>query len=225
MAPNDEPKMDELKRLLRRLDGLEANKSAAKAAPPTAEERRDYVGALRGAPDLDEPEAVAPVSPAGKMSAGSAMLLAVAAALFSTLAVYLVMSGENRSSANRDGREAPASDRVVPSSFEVAPGEKRSEARGMRTPAEIAAELVARAGGLRERGDVEAARELLKQAADLGSGLAALELARSYDPAHGQPTAAVEGEVGAALARAWYERARALGVNETASDTSAGNGR
>ncbi|MFA5950775.1 MAG: hypothetical protein WC807_10890 [Hyphomicrobium sp.] len=225
MKPSDEPKMAELKRLLRRLDGLDGSKSVGKTSAEPDGEQRDYVGALRGAPEPGPGEPTRIDRPNRKMSATSAALLAaVAAAAASTVAVYLVMSGHQRSG-DHDARQAPATDRVVPSKLEYAPAGTGLEAGRTRAASEVAIELLRSASLLLDKGDVEAARELLKQAADLGSGPAALKLARSYDPAQAKAMTIAESETNPALARAWYERARALGIEDVEREASASNAR
>ena len=219
MAPNDDTKMDELKRLLRRLDGLDDAKSPGKAIETATQEQRDYVGALRGVPDIDPAASTKLKAPPRKLSTGSiAFVAAAVAALVSSFAVYVVMTAD-RPAASLNQRQDPASGSIVPSRLDASPAQKGSEVNGTLPPADIKSELVRRAARLREVGDVPAARELLKQAADLGSGIAALELAKSYEAALAATSA--DDQSNAAAARAWYERARALGVNETASEASA----
>ena len=96
MAPSDEIKMAELKRLLRRLDGLDSRRSAGAGTNEDAEQR-DYVGTLRGA--LEPEDGIAPTAekPQQTVSPRSAALLAgVIAALISTATVYVLMSAEQR---------------------------------------------------------------------------------------------------------------------------------
>jgi TPR repeat protein len=75
---------------------------------------------------------------------------------------------------------------------------------------------VRRAEGLIVNGEIEAGRALLQRAAELGSGRAALKLGRSYDPAQARPLNFADRQSNPALAKAWYERALALGTQEAA---------
>lgn len=213
MGHTDEPKMDELKRLLRRLDGLDGSRGLTKPAEEAEGEPRGYVGALRGAPapgEDGEPMSVSPPPKEKKASAVAITLAAVAAALISTVTVYLVMSAQ-KDGASRDA-VAPAAQPVVPSKLDYKPSEPGSVQRqSMDT-----ADLVRRAEQLLQSGDIEGARTLLKQAAELGSGAAALKLGHSYDPKQAEALRYADSQTNPALARAWYERALALGTQEAA---------
>lgn len=197
MAPNDESKMDELKRLLRRLDGLDARR-ASSGSTASESEQRDYVGTLRGAPELDEIATPVPAE-ARKVSPKSAALLAaVIAAMVSTATVYVLMSAEERVT-------APAGNTPLdgPAKGTASPANNRGDAT---------LELVRSASALIEQGNIDGARELLRRAAELGSGPAALELARTYDAAQATPMPPEAKETNSTLARVWYERARELGL-------------
>ncbi len=211
MALSDEPKMAELKRLLRRLDGLDASRSAGKAAAPSDDEQHDYVGALRGAPELEEGAApVAVLSPA-KVSASSAALIAgAAAALVSTATVYVFMSTRG-GPAVPDARQTPAATRLLPSRLD-APAPGNGTLPATTTPEDVTNELIRSASQLLDTGNIEAARELLRRAAERGSGPAALTLARSYEAHQVQAGVPAANETNSVLARVWYERAQALGV-------------
>jgi TPR repeat protein len=76
--------------------------------------------------------------------------------------------------------------------------------------------LVRRAEALIGNGEIEAGRALLQRAAELGSGRAALKLGRSYDSAQARPLNFADRQANPALAKAWYERALALGTQEAA---------
>jgi hypothetical protein len=204
MAPSDETKMAELKRLLRRLDGLDSRRSGAGASAEDEAEQRDYVGTLRGALELEGGTAPVVEQPHRSVSPKSAALLAgVIAALISTATVYVLMSAEQR----------PATPAAI-----NAPG-------GTATPAkdrgDASMELIRSAALLLDKGNVDGARDLLRRAAELGSGPAALELARTYDstPSTTPPEAR---ETNPALARVWYERARELGMADAAIPPSSG---
>jgi hypothetical protein len=80
-------------------------------------------------------------------------------------------------------------------------------------PDTIAA-LLKRADGLIASGDVAAARLVLRRAADAGDARAAMTLAETYDPAFLEKLG-VHGFVpDLAMARSWYEKARAFGSAE-----------
>ena len=220
MALNDEPKMAELKRLLRRLDGLDASRKTGKSAALLDDEQHDYVGALRGAPELEEGTAPVPAPSPTKVSASSAALIAgAAAALVSTATVYVFMSSRG-GPAGPDARQSPAATRFLPSQIE-APRPGSGSVPATLTPGEITNELVRSASQLLDTGNVEAARELLRRAAERGSGPAALTLARSYDAQQAQPGAPAAKETNSVLARVWYERAQALGVAQAEIQASA----
>jgi TPR repeat protein len=79
-------------------------------------------------------------------------------------------------------------------------------------PEDVTNELIRSASQLLDTGNVEAARELLRRAAERGSGPAALTLARSYEAQQVQAGVPAANETNSVLARVWYERAHALGV-------------
>jgi TPR repeat protein len=219
MAHNVEPKMDELKRLLRRLDGLDGGKSAAKAAPEgeAEAEQRGYVGALRGAPVTDQDDDfTAPVVPAAmRRSSNSAIYVAAAAAaVVSTATVYLVMSWQG----DRVGQgetPVPSTERAAPSKLDFRTPQPGSNEQP-RQSNDQADGLVRRAEQLLGAGDVATARILLEEAVKLGSGPAALRLGRSYDPAQAGSLRYADTQTNPDLAKAWYERALALGTQEAA---------
>lgn len=201
MAPSDEPKMDELKRLLRRLDGLDARRAGPGSAGPDESEQRDYVGTLRGAPELDGVDAPAPVETRNVSPKSAALLAAVIAGIVSTATVYVLMSAEERVT-------APVISPPIdgPAKGTASPANDRGDAT---------MDLVRSASALIDKGNIEGARELLRRAAEMGSGPAALKLARTYDAAKDAPTPPDANGTNAALARVWYERARELGLADT----------
>ncbi len=200
MAPSDETKMAELKRLLRRLDGLDTRRSTGSDSQEDSEQR-DYVGTLRGALETEDGDAPIAEKPQQTVSPKSAALLAgVIAALISTATVYVLMSAEERT--------------TLPAAVKSIGTQPGGTASPMKNQGDASMELVRSAALLLEKGNIDGARELLRRAAELGSGTAALELARSYDPSPAakpaNPPAAREANP--ALARVWYERARELGM-------------
>lgn len=217
MGHSDEPKMDDLKRLLRRLDGLDGSKGLAKTAETPDEDQRGYVGALRGTPIVeDEAHGVPAKAVTEEKSGSTAVYLAAAtAAVISTATVYLIMSWPDDAGV-RGSRSAPAAERAVPSKVEtLAP--PASGAPGQRESTDTVDGMVRQAELMLQEGKIEAARELLQQAAEKGSGPAALKLGRSYDPARSGPINYADSETNAALAQAWYERALSLGTQEAAA--------
>lgn len=217
MAHNVEPKMDELKRLLRRLDGLDGSKGAVKGLEEAQAEQHGYVGALRGAPvsDQDDDAPLALAMPEKKSSSSAVYIAAATAAAISTATVYLVMSWQAEKM-ERGAAPVPSSERVVPSKLDF----KTPDASGtgqQRQSIDTADGLVRRAEQLLQGGDVATARILLQQAAELGSGTAALKLGRSYDPTQTETLRYADSQTNPALAKAWYERALALGTQEAAS--------
>lgn len=219
MGHTDEAKMDDLKRLLRRLDGLDSSKVASKTAQDIEAEQHSYVGALRGAPVVIE-DGVAPVAAAvpeqRKETSYSAIYVAAAtAALISTVTVYLMMSWQG-GSAGQGAGPVQSPEKFVPSKLEYqAPAVPNggSQQPGSTNPVDG---LVRKAEQLLDAGNVEAARALLQQAAELGSGSAALKLGRSYDPKQPETVRLAENQTDPALAKAWYQRALALGTREAA---------
>jgi hypothetical protein len=204
MAPSDEIKMAELKRLLRRLDGLDTRRSAGANTNEDAEQR-DYVGTLRGALEPEDGIALIAEKPQQTVSPKSAALLAgVIAALISTATVYVLMSAEERA--------------TLPSAVKSFGMTPPGPASPMNDRRDASTELVRSAALLLEKGNIDGARELLLRAAELGSGAAALELARSYDPSPvAKPdTPPAARETDPALARVWYDRARELGMADAA---------
>lgn len=222
MGHSDEPKMDELKKLLRRLDGLDGTRSLAKTARDAETQPRGYVGALRGAvapaagdehasarsasakPNETESKAQRPKSP------GSAIYVAAAiAAIVSTATVYLLMSWQTAPAGRSAGQIVPTERSAPKLGTEQAPGSS------IATPpaaTETVDGLVRQADNLLEKGDITAARALLARAAELGSGPAAFRLGQSYDPDSSPALSETTAETDPALAKAWYARASALGA-------------
>lgn len=84
--------------------------------------------------------------------------------------------------------------------------------------------LLARGELLIDTGEVEAARTLLRTAAEAGSVAAALKLAETYDPGEVQRLGMAVASADPSLAARWYERAEALG-SQVASARLAALGR
>jgi hypothetical protein len=85
------------------------------------------------------------------------------------------------------------------------------------TRPENAENLLKRADALIAAGDLAGARLVLERAAGIGSGIAALMLGATYDPVRIAEFRKAGAKADIGLARAWYERARALGTVEATS--------
>jgi TPR repeat protein len=237
MGRRDEPKLDELHRLLRRLEYMEVDKSpepSQRASSDTAKQGPGYVGALRGAPTIessptrhstkDEPEAIDFMEQSEKprsSSTASVVIGATTAAVVSSVVVVgllLWMQGKEGGSAgksaeqqrlnfvapvDRDERPLTRSPAVIESAVPSDP----------EPPADTQS-LLQRADLYIRNGRLSEARELLEQAAKLGSGVAALTLGAMYDPTRVAQFGNLGVQADPTLARAWYERAKDLGVVE-----------
>ncbi len=207
MGRREEIKMDELKKLLRRLDGLDGDKSLVKKTQEP--DQRGYVGALRGAPvSEDEEMVIAPPPEMTKPSGAAVYVAAATAALISTFTVFMIMSWQGK--IGPLGPEMMGQKRFElnqPAANGASPGQQSDTANA----------LVRRADVLLQSGEVEAGRALLQRAAELGSGAAAFKLGRSYDPSQSRSYTFADSQTNPALAKAWYERALALGTQEAAS--------
>jgi TPR repeat protein len=87
-------------------------------------------------------------------------------------------------------------------------------ARPEATPPVGTQTLLQRADQQIRSGRLAEARALLEEAAKLGSGVAALTLGAMYDPTRVAEFGNLGVQADPTLARAWYERARALGMVE-----------
>jgi len=239
MGRRDDPKLDELQRLLRRLEYMEVDKGSEpsqKAAPDAAPGAPGYVGALRGAPTMDSADsgrypALEPqiASSSGhhdrprSSSTASIVIGATTAAVVSSLVVVgLLLWTQSK----QGGKEADQQRLNF-----VSPLEPDGHALGQTRPAaespspaalpdtapptpDDAQSLLQRADLHIRNGRPSEARELLEQAARLGSGVAALTLGAMYDPTRVAEFGNLGVQADPTLARAWYERAKALGVVE-----------
>lgn len=273
MRRRDEPKLDDLKKLLRRLENIEVD-SGVGGGVATAHDRASqpggYVGALRGAPAQADDESQndrsraepgafpypseAPARSAGKpRSSGTASIVigAATAAIVSSLAavgLLLWTGGQGGAKTGTDTR-LPASAPKLPAlgapmapsqagaasiyTPSAAPDPEQAEDGSARIPATRPAEPTAPAAqssdvaatddaGMLERraelliqgGNLADARQLLERAAGLGSGAAALTLGATFDPVRMAEFGRLGARADPVLARAWYERARALGAIE-----------
>lgn len=236
MGRRDEPKLDELQRLLRRLEYMEVEKTpkgtaapAQKAQSDSAAQNSGYVGALRGGPVVagdvpsghadDEPDLDADYLLAAsggqrskqRSSTAPVVIGATTAAVVSSMVVVgllLFTQGSDKSGGERDRQAGPERlNFIAPPDADA----KSSLAAGdTRTLLQRADEQI-RAGQLAD------ARVLLEQAAKLGSGVAALTLGAMYDPTRVAEFGNLGVQADPTLARAWYERARALGEVEASN--------
>lgn len=141
MAHGEDPRMDELKKLLRRLDGLDGNKSLAKTAQQADAQQRGYVGALRGAPvgrgQDDETPKNGDRAGKGRPSRPAIYAAALTAAVISTVSIYLMMSSQATPPQRATGLTAEP---AAPGTFDPdAPKAGRPDARDgdMRGPRDL----------------------------------------------------------------------------------------
>jgi hypothetical protein len=254
MGRRDEPKLDELQRLLRRLEYMEADKGGSPAQKVAADttakgqgskgadsKGSGYVGALRGAPAIASDEAgdllalepeFSP-SPAGRQSSsGTSTASIVIGATTAAVVSSLVVVGLLLYTQGKEGGQATDGQRL---NF-VAPAQNEGSSLGRSQPAGSAVPFgrpdsdrqpPADAQTLLQRADLDIrngrladARDSLEQAAKLGSGVAALTLGAMYDPNRVAEFGNLGVQADPTLARAWYERAQALGVVEAGSRLS-----
>jgi hypothetical protein len=232
MGRRDEPELEELSKLLRRLETMEvAPKQSARQPEP--EPQAEYVGALRGAPPAkaneprhggsyeggqarEQSRGPAVAAPKGASSGTSAIILgaATAAVVSSVVAIGIVVwsAGENSDGASRLTFYAPQEQ-----TGDSRTGGAESVARPGTNVAPSSAEaqqLLQRADAYLRSGKPEDARVVLEQAARAGSGVAALTLGAMYDPGRVAQFANLGIQPDPRVARAWYERAKDLGVPE-----------
>ncbi len=240
MGRRDEPKLDELHRLLRRLEYMEVDKSpepSQRGSSDAAQQAPGYVGALRGAPTIessltrrptkDEPVAIDFMehSDSPRSSGTSSVVIgATTAAVVSSMVVVgllLWIQGKETGPGAKDagqqrlnfvapvdqGENLPSRSRTV---IELAVPAGPSDPE----PPANAQSLLQRADLYIRNGRLSEARELLEQAAKLGSGVAALTLGAMYDPTRVAQFGNLGVQADPTLARAWYERAKDLGVVE-----------
>lgn len=251
MGRRDEPKLDELQRLLRRLEYMEADKGGSPAPKVAADttakgqgsKGSGYVGALRGAPAVSpdtasdppapEPESEFSPGPAGRQgSSGTSTASIVIGATTAAVVSSLVVVGLLLYTQGKEGGQATDGQRL---NF-VAPAQNEGSSLGRSQPAGSAPSLgrpdsdaqpPADAQTLLQRADLDIrngrlvdARDSLERAAKLGSGVAALTLGAMYDPNRVAEFGNLGVQADPTLARAWYERAQALGVVEAGSRLS-----
>jgi hypothetical protein len=241
MGRRDEPKLDELHRLLRRLEYMEVDKSsepAQTAASDSGSQGPGYVGALRGAPTIESPQtqrpgpeepdilnfpARSPDRPSSS-SASSVIIGATTAAVVSSIVVVgllLWVQGKDGGSGAKEAERQRLNfvtpidrgDKPLDRSRSVIESAVPVDPRDEPPPADTQS-LLQRADLYIRNGRPAEAREQLEQAAKLGSGVAALTLGAMYDPARVAQFGNLGVQADPTLARAWYERAKDLGVVE-----------
>ena len=80
--------------------------------------------------------------------------------------------------------------------------------------------MIRRGETFMSQGNVAAARQFFRRAADLGFAQGALRLGATYDPAEMASLRATGLQADPKEARTWYERARELGATEATSRLS-----
>lgn len=214
MGRNEDPQMDNLRRLLRRLERL-------KGAEDTGERERSpalprvYVGPLRGAPvsvNMDDRPPARLMPSEQKPSRMPILVATLAVVILSSATVGVAMSWPTLSGW-QGGLLVAAAGHAMSGGSTIAPS--GAEGTLQRQSRDAAGGLLRRAEQLFAGGEIDTARVLLQEAAELGSGTAALKLARSYDPEQAGPGQASSG-ADPMLAKTWYERALALGAREAA---------
>ena len=237
MGRREEPDLDELSKLLRRLETMDAapkNESARKAETDEAQPQAEYVGALRGAahakvsdgrsgPAYDTrsyraQESQPSVEKNAKSSSTSAIVIGAvtAAAVSSVIVAGLVLwtggqqsDGERRLTFYAPTEPARAAQR--PDAGAAAPAARPATDTAPPTNAQA---LLQRADVYLRGGKPGEARVVLEQAAQLGSGVAALTLGAMYDPGRATQFTNLGLKADPTIARVWYERAKDLGVAE-----------
>lgn len=231
MGRRDEPQLEELSKLLRRLETMEVSpkqENTHKAEPDVAQPEAEYVGALRGAApakvsddrrrsSYDTRDARSPADKSARSSSTTAIVIGAttAAVVSSAVAAGLVLWTSG------GGQDSQIDRRLT---FYAAPepsaasrkSDLRSASQGTRSGADTtnAQALLQRADAYLRSGNPGEARIVLEQAAQLGSGIAALTLGAMYDPGRATQFTNLEIKADPTVARAWYERAKDLGVAE-----------
>lgn len=105
---------------------------------------------------------------------------------------------------------------VSPTAVDIAPEITGTAAAPLELSPEAEGSMLERAASLLSNGDVAAARLLYEHMASRGSALAALSMARTYDPAILPSLGVIGMRPDEAEARRWYERAASLGSKPAA---------
>lgn len=227
MGRSDEPQLEELSKLLRRLETMEvAPKQDSSHKQEPEKPQTEYVGALRGAAPARGPEdgrgeisyAKGGDAQTAVRSGGNSAIIvgATTAALVSSIVavgLLLLTSGGQKEGDRRLTFYAPADPAAAPR----APAPAAQPANVPAGPGTDVQPLLQRADYYLRSGNPDQARVALEQAAQQGSGVAALTLGAMYDPGRAAQFANLGLKADTNVARAWYERARNLGVAEASA--------
>ena len=238
MGRRDEPELEELSKLLRRLETMEVTPKQENGRPPepdAAQPPAEYVGALRGAApakvssddrrgssyDKGTHRALDTRSRADKnaRSASSPIVIGAttAAVVSSVVAAGLVLwiNGSGKSEGERRltfyAPAEPSRAGPRPDGNAAMPAVRNGTVTPQPTNVQA---LLQRADFYLRSSKPGEARFVLEQAAELGSGVAALTLGAMYDPGRTTQFSNLELKADPTVARAWYERAKNLGVAE-----------
>jgi TPR repeat protein len=237
MGRRDEPELDELSKLLRRLETMEVapkQENSRKPDPDDAQPQAEYVGALRGAAPAKVSdsrsvssydarpsrahERQSPADKAGRSASTSAIVIGAttAAVVSSVIVAGLVMwtSGGQNSDERRLTFYAPSEPARTAQTPEPAGVTSATRPSTDTSPPTNAQVLLQRADTYLRSGKPGEARVVLEQAAQLGSGVAALTLGAMYDPGRATQFTNLGLKTDPTIARVWYERAKDLGVAE-----------
>ena len=221
MGRSEEPQLEELSKLLRRLETMEVAPKHDRSHKAEAEKpQTEYVGALRGAPhgpteerhgDSGYARAASHRQDTASRSGNSAIVIGAttAAVVSSVVAVGLILltsGGQKGEGERRLTFYAPTGQGTT-----APPARAANPVR--EAPSEVQP-LMQRADYALRNGNPDEARVALEQAAQLGSGVAALTLGAMYDPGRVGQFTNLALTADKNVARAWYERARNLGVDE-----------
>jgi hypothetical protein len=225
MGRSDEPQLEELSKLLRRLETMEvAPKHDSSHKHEPEQPHAEYVGALRGAAPARGPDeghgttyAKGREAQTAVRSGGNSAIIvgATTAALVSSIVavgLLLLTSGGQKDGDRRLTFYAPVEPSAAVRTLETAP-----QTQPANVPAGLGTDiqpLLQRADYYLRSGNPDQARLALEQAAHLGSGVAALTLGAMYDPGRAAQFANLGLKSDTNVARAWYERAKTLGVAE-----------
>ncbi len=242
MGRRGEPELDELSKLLRRLETMEVCAQAgerAQSPSPMLRSRRPNMSApcaalrppkfpMTGADHAHDKACAsgarrAVVEPTGTRSSSSTSAIvigATTAAVVSSVVVAGLVLWINGSGGQKSEGErrltfyAPAEpSRVSHETRRQAPLPRRSGPVRIRPPTNAQA-LLQRADFYLRSGKPGEARIVLEQAAQLGSGVAALTLGAMYDPGRATQFSNLELKADPTWHVSWYERAKDLGVAE-----------
>jgi TPR repeat protein len=219
MGRRDEPELEELSKLLRRLETMEVPPKQENTRKAEPEPQAEYVGALRGAApakagdqragssfDARYEERGATGAASSRAGTSAIVIGATTAAVVSTVIAVGMVLWTNGGDKGDGGRRLTF----------YTPAEQGSTSRpaAASLPAAEAQPLLQRADAYLRSGKPDEARTVLEQAARAGSGVAALTLGAMYDPGRVAQFNNLGIKADPIVARAWYERAKYLGIAE-----------